>query len=160
MAILEKLVDKAFDLLFGRVAEAKKSKNEQRALVQQVQAACDTRAVFTAVHAQLDLESMFAALSATRKQLQQLKSKFTDAGQQQSVADIIGELDGIERERKELEQNWQTGSQRINASKTKIIQLVKQLSETAQLPYALPLKLTQELFGEVEQAVAQASREG
>jgi hypothetical protein len=157
--MFDKLVEKALDLLFGRVAEAKKAKDEQRALVQQVQAACDTRAVFTALHAQLDLEAMFAALIATRRKLQELKSKFTDAGQQQRVADIIGELDGIERERKDLDQNWDAGSRHINAAKTRIIESVKQLSEAANLPYALPPKLTQELFWEVEQAVAQASRE-
>ena len=157
--MFDKLVEKALDLLLGRVAEARKAKDEQRALVQQVQAACDTRALFTALHAQLDVESMFAALVATRRKLQELKSRFTDAGQQQRVAEIIGELDGIERERKNLQQNWEAGSQRINAGKTRIIESVKLLSEAANLPYTLPSKLTQELFGEVEQAVAQARRE-
>ncbi|MGO9019421.1 MAG: hypothetical protein ACLQVJ_13840 [Syntrophobacteraceae bacterium] len=157
--MFDNLVGKAFDLLFARVSEVRKAKDEQRTLVQQVQAACDTRAVFTAVHAQLDLEAIFAALVATRRKLQELKSRFTDPAQQQRVADIIGELDSIERERKNLPQNWDAGQQRINAGKTRIIQSVKLLSEAANLPYALPPKLTQELFWEVEQAVAQASRE-
>lgn len=153
------LIDKAFDLILGRVSHAEKAKEEQQALVQQVQEACDTRAVFTAMHAQLNEEVMFAALVATRRQLQKLKSRFTDAEQQQHVANIIGELDSIERERNDLHNNWIDGSQRINVAKKRIIRLIEELSEAVQLPYVLPSKLTQELFQEVENAVAQASRD-
>jgi hypothetical protein len=75
--------------------------------------------VFTAVHAQLSIEAMFAALVATRRKLQELKSGFTDEGQQQRVANIIGELDLIERERTQLDADWNAGSTRINAGKTR-----------------------------------------
>lgn len=58
-----------FDLLFGRISNMKKEKDECRALVQKVQMVFDTRALYTRMHAQLDLDSMFAALSATRRKL-------------------------------------------------------------------------------------------
>ena len=155
--MFDMLVGKAIDLLAGRITESRKEMDVQRVLVQEVQIACDTRAVYTALHAQLDIESMFAALIATRRKLQEIKAKFTDAGQQQRVANIIGELDTIERNRLTLKSDWENGSRAINLGKTRIIGLVKELSETAGLPYCLPANLTQELFWEVEQAMAPAT---
>jgi hypothetical protein len=155
--MFDTLVGKAMDLLAGRINESRKEKDEQHVLVQEVQIACDTRAVYTAMHAQLDIESMFAALIATRRKLQGIKAKISDAAQQQRVANIIGELDIIERKKLTLTSDWENGSHAINLGKTRIIGLVRDLSDAAGLPYCLPANLTQELFWEVEQAMAPAT---
>lgn len=47
----------------------------------------------------------------------------------------------------------------INAATMQVIQLVKELSEAAKLPYALPTKLTQELFQKVDEAVARVGNQ-
>jgi hypothetical protein len=153
----EKLVEKAFDLLVGRISDAKKAKDERRGLVQQVQMSCDTRAVYTKMHAQFDKESMFAALVATRRKLQGLKSKFTDKTQQQIVANIIGELDAIERWKDNIYDTWPAGREPIDRSKVNIIKLVMELSETVGLPFTLPSNLTSEVFWNVELAVDHAN---
>lgn len=157
--MIDTLVDKAYDLISSVVARADKDRDDRRNSVRQLQAACDTRAVFTAVHAQLDLNAMFSALVATRRKLQEIKSQFNDSTDQQHVADIIGCLDTIERKRSKIDTDWDATSKAINTSKVQIILTVRKLSDTVGLPYALPRSLTQELFFEVVDATKPASRE-
>ena len=106
--------------------------------IREVLAACYRRSIFTRTHAQLDLNAMFESLANCRSILQRIAAFVEPESLQQLVAQIIGDLDYIERHKEEL--------QSIDAAKLKIIAALLQLSKAANISYILPASLTEDVF--------------
>jgi hypothetical protein len=151
-----------------------KREQEQAAkdVVRRVLATCYRRALFAPMFPiHQDHEAMFASLSECRADLQRIAAQIDSAEQQRLVAEIISQLDFIERYAPEgyggdaIERwkppagppagySWNTMfefaqppvelnirkqiTSEIDAAKTNIIKILKQLSEDVGIPYLLP----------------------
>ena len=113
-------------------------------LIINVLSACNTRAVYTRTHAQLDHKAMFQSLTKSRLTLQDAASRIESKNDQQLVVNIVGQIDFIERNKKDFD--------KIDQAKLKIIALLKKLSDSAGVPYVLPQSITEELFFSLEEA--------
>ncbi len=120
-------------------------KNEtDKDLIREVLSACNTRAIFTRTHAQLNHKAMFESLSTSRTALQIKQSKIESKKDQQLVANIIVQLDFIERNKKDFD--------KINQAKLSIILSLQNLSVSAGVPFVLPRSPTEEIFFSLEEA--------
>jgi hypothetical protein len=127
------------------------TREKQREVIKQIFKACSTRAVYGLTHAQTNLDSMFAALTACRMALQGYVALIEDARQQQIVADIIGVLDHVERLQPKIRQT-ETPNQ-IDTAKRKILGLLKQLSDESGLHYTVPRNLIETNFFSMAEAI-------
>lgn len=113
-------------------------------LIGEVLSTCSRRAVYTRTHAQLDHDAMFHSLTDCRSKLQSIVARIKPKNLQQMVADIIGELDFIERHKENLE--------KIDQAKLRIIASLEKLSNAAGVSYTLPRSMTEEVFWSIEEA--------
>ncbi len=126
-----------------RVRKIEKNKAD-KVLIREVLSACNTRAIFTRTHAQLNHKAMFESLSASRTILQIKQSQIESKKDQQFVANIIGQFDFIERNKKDFD--------KINQAKLSIILSLQNLSVSAGVPFVLPKSPTEEIFFSLEEA--------
>jgi hypothetical protein len=119
-------------------------KDTTQNLIVEVLSACSRRAVYTRMHAQLDHDAMFRSLADCRSKLQSIVARIEPKNLQQMVADIIGELDFIERHKENFE--------KINEAKLRIIASLEKLSNAAGVSYTLPRSMTEEVFWSIEEA--------
>jgi hypothetical protein len=119
--------------------------------VRAVLAACSRRAIFARMQAQLNWDAMFESLRACRIQLQQIAAFVEPAEWQRLVAQIIGELDRIER----FEQEYRRGGEikdLVDAAKLRIIHLLGELADAAHISFVLPMSLTEDFFWSRQEA--------
>jgi hypothetical protein len=126
-----------------KAGEINKNKTDKD-LIQKVLGACNTRAIFTRTHAQLNHKAMFESLSSSRVALQIIQPQFESKQDQQIIADVIGQLDFIERNEKDFD--------KINQAKLSIIASLQNLSVSAGIPFVLPQSPTEEVFFSLEDA--------
>ena len=133
------------------------SREKQREVMKQIFKACSTRAVYGLTHAQTDLRSMFAALTACRVALQGYVALIEDAQQQQIVADIIGVLDHMERLQSKIHEAATTNQ--IDTAKRNILGLLKRLSVESGLNYSVPRNLIETTFLSMAEAIEPPSND-
>lgn len=122
-------------------------------VIRKVLAFCYRRAIFARLHAQMSWEAMFESLSECRTELQKIIVFVEPESLQQLVANIIGELDFIERHKDDLLNNYSKESEyQINGSKLRIIAALLELKNKASLPFAFPESVTEEIFFRKEDA--------
>ena len=115
-----------------------------KGLIQDVLRICHRRAVYTRTHAQLDHKAMFSSLNSCRIELQKIVPRIENPKAQELAVNIIGQLDTIERSQEDFNT--------IDQAKLSIIDSLLKLSKTANLPFALPKGLTEEVFFSIEDA--------
>lgn len=118
--------------------------NADKDLIREILSACNTRAMSTRTHAQLNHKAMFESLAESRVALQVKMSKIESIKDQQLVADIIGQLDFIERNKKDFG--------KIDQAKLSIIVSLQNLSVSAGVAFVLPKSPTEEVFLSLEEA--------
>lgn len=119
-------------------------KGASKDLIREVLSACYTRAVYTRTHAQLDHNAMFRSLASCRSHLQKVVTRIEPKDNQQLVADIISQLDFIERNKEDFN--------KINQAKLRIIGSLAKLSDEVGVSYVLPHSTTEDVFFSIEEA--------
>lgn len=108
---------------------------------------CYRRAIFTPAHLEISTKAMFQSLEKCRIGLQKYVAYIPQNEIRTVVAEIIGELDFIER----LKNEHYWGSNRsINQAKLRIIKALTTLSKAIDEPLILPTSFTGEYFWKIE----------
>lgn len=128
--------------------------------IKKVLALCYRRAIFTKTHEELGTRAMFDSLAQCRSSLQAIVVYVQLEEMQQLVVHIIEELDFIERYNKTSVYNPSEAIATIDRSKLRIINILRQLAEAAQVSYVLPTSLTDEYFRFEDEANLPSEEQG
>ena len=113
--------------------------------IREVLAACYRRAIFARMHAQIDPFAMMESLSECRATLQKMIVYVEPEPLQRIVAEIIAEIDFIERLSTEIS-DWKQLYRELNAAKLRIVTSLNILATEAGVSFVLPPSLTEEDF--------------
>jgi hypothetical protein len=93
---------------------------------------CHRRALFTRMHAQMNVEAMFSSIGKCRESLQAQIAKIQNKGLQEEAIELLAAVEGIERLK------GQPNPDKINKFKLAALHSFRKLSDATGINYPLP----------------------